>query len=44
MKAGIHPMYTLDLAHARIHELRREADESRRSKLVVDRPGRKPRP
>lgn len=37
-------MYTLDLARAHIRELRREADESRRGKLPIERRGKNPRP
>jgi len=37
-------MYTLDLARAHIHELRREAAESRRGKLAVQRRGKNLRP
>lgn len=37
-------MYTLDLARAHIHNLRREADASRRGKLAVHKQGKKTRP
>lgn len=30
-------MFTLDLARAHIHQLRREADDSRRGRLPIER-------
>lgn len=37
MKAGEHPMFTLELARAQIRELHRTAEESRRGHLPVER-------